>query len=184
MGFMDKLEKMAQASEQAVSGTGGYLSVRNMKVIDSWNMIVEQGAGKVQWVLDTTETIIKEAEMPDIYCGQRSAGAGQHYLLVGHNELADYQMFIFVRDFGAHLDVSWFVTIEPGILKGMVSKYATGNPHVLSQNIDLFKQRDLNAFVTVAHQSLKRVLDMLLEELKLDTSGLRSSKSKGFLSVW
>ena len=46
MGFMDKLEKMAQASEQAVSGTGGYLSVRNMKVIDSWNMIVEQGAGK------------------------------------------------------------------------------------------------------------------------------------------
>jgi hypothetical protein len=66
----------------------------------------------------------------------------------------------------------------------MVSKYATGNPHVLSQNIDIFKQQDLQAFITVAHQSLKRVLDMLLEELKLDPSGLRSSKSKGFLSVW
>jgi hypothetical protein len=106
MSFMDKLEKMAQASEQAVSGTGGYLSLRNKKVIDSWNMIVEQGAGKDRWVLDTTEEIIKEAAMPGVFCGQREAGAGQRFLLVGHNTLADYQMFIFVRDFGAHLDVS------------------------------------------------------------------------------
>jgi hypothetical protein len=37
--------------------------------------------------------------------------------------------------------------------------------------------------LTVTHEYVKRALDMLYEELKLDPSGLNMG-SRGFLSVW
>src|SRR4051794_24610521 len=92
----------------------------------------------------------------------------------------DYKMYISARNFGAHLDIGWFFTIAPTFLKRTLSKYTTGNPQALSQQVDFFDQQDLKAFVTVTHHCLKRAIDVLLEELKQDPTppGLNAS-SKG-----
>jgi hypothetical protein len=108
----------------------------------------------------------------------------RQFLVVRHNSLRDYRMFINIRSFGAHLDASWYVTIEPRFLKRTLSKYTQGNANALSQNIDIFSQQDLSAYVGITSSCVMRALEMLLEELKLDPTRLHNTQSKGFLSVW
>jgi hypothetical protein len=93
-------------------------------------------------------------------------------------------MFIGARDIGIHLEASWFVTVNPGFLKRAVSKrLAMGNPLALSQNINVFAQQDLRAFVSIAKGCVEQTVKLLLEQLEQDTSGL-NTKSKGFLELW
>jgi hypothetical protein len=159
-------------------------------VVDSWSMIVEQGAGHDQRLLDTTQEYIKESRMPNVDCYQEYVanalfGTKRNCLIVAHRMYRDYKMYITARNFGAHLDVSWFLAVQPGFLKRTLSKYSTGNPQALSQQIDMFDQQDIRAFVTIAHHLLKRAIDILLEELKQDPMPLGlSASSKGFLNVW
>ena len=94
-------------------------------------------------------------------------------------------MYINARDFGTNLDVSWYFTATPKFLKRTMSKYATGDPQDLTMRVSIFAQQDISAFKGVTHNYVKRALDMLLEELKLDPSGLSlNTRSRGFLSVW
>jgi hypothetical protein len=163
------------------------VSLSREKVIDNWNMIIEQAAGRDKWVLDTTETFIQEANMPDVVFKQDQVttglfGAKRLFLLVDHRHLKEYHMYIGARDFGTNLDVCWFLTLAPSGLKSAVSRYATGNPMALSSQINLFSQQDLRAFTTIAHHCVKRTVDMLCEELKLGPPSM--GQSKGFLNVW
>lgn len=161
------------------------ISISREKVIDNWNIIIEQAAGRDKWVLDTTENFIKETNMPNIGCRQNEVTTGMFsakrtFLLVGHRALKEYTMYIGARDFGTALDVGWFLTIAPSGLKSMFSRYITGNPFALSSQINLFSQQDLRAFTGIAHHCLKRTVDMLFEELNRNPTGLIPTQSKGF----
>ena len=167
-----------------------FVILKGESVVDSWNFIVEQGAGKDRWILDTTQKLILEAKIPDAACYQKYVKASfmspeRNCLIVSHIRLSDYKMYIFARNYGTHLDIGWFATIEPRFLKRTISKYAMGNPQALSQQVDMFDQQDLRACFTIAHHCLERAIDILLEELKQEPIGLRGAQqSKGFLSVW
>lgn len=164
------------------------VSISREKVIDNWNTVIPDAAGKNTWVLDTTEAFIKDSHMPHVGCRQDEVSTGlfsakRTFLLVGHYELKEYCMYIGARDFGAHLDVGWFLTLAPRGLKRTLSKYIVGNPMALSSQINLFSQQDLRAFTTIAHHCVKRTVDMLCEELDQRPEGLNTA-SKGFLGVW
>ena len=160
------------------------VSVKKERVVDNWNMVVEQAAGRDKWVLDMVETFIKEANMPNVGCRQDQVSTGmfsakREFLLVAHRSLREYCMYISARDFGAHLDVGWFLTLHPSGLKSAISRYATGNPMALSSQINLFSQQDLRAFITIAHHCVKRTVDLLCEQLHLAPPNM-SPQSKGF----
>src|SRR4030095_16059582 len=128
-----------------------------------------------------------DAKIPDVTCRQVEVGSGlfsekRTFLVLQHNKLRDYKMFIGARDYGAHLDASWYMTCEPSLLKRTLSKYTQGNPHALSQNIDFFSQQDLSAMKTVAEHCFKKALDELCRELEQDPSCL-NVQAKGFLSA-
>jgi hypothetical protein len=105
------------------------------------------------------------------------------FLVVNHGSIRDYHLYIGARDFGTNLDVSWYLTIQPGGLKRMMSKYMTGNPQALSMQVDFFSQQDLNACVGFAHYCVTATVKQLLKELEQDPTGL-NTKSKGFLELW
>jgi hypothetical protein len=159
------------------------------KVVDKWFALVERGAGKDQWVIDKTEQFIKEVAAPGVSCRRDVVSSGlfgekREFLIVTHNRLREYAMFIGARDYGRELDVSWFLTVNPGFLKRAVSKrLAFGDPNALSMNIDVFAQQDLSAYTQVAHHCLQQVIQQLMDELKLDYSSI-DRKSKGFLAIW
>lgn len=164
------------------------MALKHESVASSWNALVIQGAGKDKWVMDKVEGMIKEAHMPGITTGQEVVssglfGAKRKFVVVNHNNLRDYKLYIGARDFGTNLDVSWYLTIQPSALKRAVSKYATGNPQALSMQVDFFSQQDLSAYTSYAHHCVTETVKELLKELEQDPTGL-NTKSKGFLELW
>jgi hypothetical protein len=186
---MAEEQRKLYGAAAVAAGAGRRISISNEKVAHKWNYIVENGAGHVHDVLGKIRELIQESNMPGVTCEQVEVSSGmfgekRQFLIVTHNSLRDYRMFINIRDFGAHLDASWYVTIEPRFLKRTVSKYTAGDPNALSQNIDVFSQQDLSAYVSITSHCVEQALDMLLEDLKQDPSRLHGTQSKGFLSVW
>jgi hypothetical protein len=164
------------------------VSLKKEKVVDNWNMVVERAAGRDKWVLDTVEKLVKEANMPNVGCKQDLVSTGMFstkrtFLLVADRSLRDYCMYISARDYGAHLDVGWFLTLYASGLKAAMARHATGNPMAFSSQINLFAQQDLRAFITIAHHCVKSTVDMLYEQLKLAPPNM-NTQSKGFLGVW
>ena len=99
--------------------------------------------------------------------------------MVSYSTLREYRMFIGARDIGTHLEVSWFLTLNPGFLKRTISKnVAFGNPLALSQNISVFAQQDLAAFVSIASDCVYETVKLLMEELQQDTTGDRAYAKK------
>jgi hypothetical protein len=98
------------------------VTLKKQSVIDQWGTIVEHGAGREKWVLDTTEQLIREAKMPGIVFKQDQVtmgmfGTKRNFVIVGHQGLKEYYMYIGARDFGMHLDANWFLTLLPSGLK-------------------------------------------------------------------
>src|SRR5215211_7914006 len=120
-------------------------TLRGEKVMDKWATIVENGAGRDKWVLDTSEEYIKNSNMPGVWCGQSEVSLSgvfspkRPFLLLYHSGLKAYRMYIGARDFGAHLDVSWFVTFYASPLKNLLGRYAS--PMGLSMEINTFDQQ-------------------------------------------
>jgi hypothetical protein len=160
----------------------------NERVIESYNYMVEQGGGREDWVLRETERLIIDSNMPGIITEQKDVsphflGDKRKFLIVRHAKYKEFRMFIGARSFGEHLDASWFLAVDPSFFKRIVSKHTTGNPTALSQRLDFFAQQDIKAFKAVSDHCFKRALELLLEELKLDPSGLNAD-TKGFLNAW
>jgi hypothetical protein len=162
--------------------------LRSDAVLDSWNYIVEQGAGRGDFVLGTTERLVIDAHMPGVITSQEPVamelfGEKRPFLIVTNTKHKEYKMYISARDFGANLDVSWYFTATPTFLKRTLSKYATGNPQDMTMRVSIFAQQDVSAFKAITHKCVTRTLDGLLEELNLDPASLNTG-SRGFLNVW
>jgi len=101
------------------------MALKNEAVVESWNRVVVHGAGRGEWVIERIDVKLAEAKMPGVYAEEREVSSGlfgtkRPFLVVGHNSLRDYHMYIGARDFGVHLDVSWYLTIEPGFLTRII----------------------------------------------------------------
>jgi hypothetical protein len=159
------------------------------RVIDSWFALVKNGAGKDQWLIDTTEQALKNSAVPNLACQKEVVSTGmfgekRNFLMVVHRALREYAMFIGARNFGPDLDVSWYMTINPGFFKRALSKQmASGNPMALSMSLDVFSQQDLSAYKQFVHNCVQEILQDLMKELQQDYSRT-DRRSKGFLSVW
>jgi hypothetical protein len=164
------------------------VALKNESVVDKWSTLVLNGAGKSAWVIAQIESKIAEAKLPGVRATEREVRAGvfgerRNFLLVAHNGLPDFFLYIGARDFGIHLDVAWYLTIQPKGLKRALSRYSSGNPLALSMQLDFFRQQDANAFVTAVHHTVTDTAKELLDELDQNPAGL-NTQSKGFLSVW
>jgi hypothetical protein len=165
------------------------ISSKRESVIRQWGQLVRDGGGKAHWVLNETERLIKEVAAPNIEQRRETVSSGvfsekRDFLLVTHKSLREYAMFISARDFGRDLEVSWFLTVNPGFLKRAISKrLSSGNPNALSMSLDMFAHQDLNAYVGTAENCLHEALEHLLGDLKQDYSTI-DRRSKGVLNIW
>jgi hypothetical protein len=164
------------------------VTLKKQSIVDQWGTVVEHGAGREKWVLDTTERLIQESKMPGISVKQDQVTMGmfsakRNFVIVGNAGAKEFYMFIGARDFGMHLDAAWYLTLFASGLKSAMSRRMTGSPNALSMNINMFTQQDLRAYVTVANHCFRQALDELYQELKITPKGL-DTRSTGFLSVW
>ena len=111
-------------------------------------------------------------------------GVERGYSMVTNEGLRDYKMYIGVRDYGNSLDISWYLTCEPGFFKQRFSAMLTqgSSDKALSLNLDLFQSQDLTAYATTVHHCLLKAIDKLMAELHQDSSKI-DRKSRGFLGI-
>lgn len=170
------------------------VTLNDEKILDQWGVVLEGGAGKAAAMVQTVYTTLKASELPGVNCGTVEAqpsmlkgffGNKRSYLMVTSDAVKDYRMYVGARDYGKHLDVSWFLTVEPGFFKSAFSALlASGNYQALSFNLDVFKNQDLRAYVTSVHRfCVRKAVEQVAAELGQDTAGF-DWKSRGFLQVW
>jgi len=169
------------------------VTLKDEKIIDRWSIIVEEGQGKAEQIYQDTESYIKGSKAPGIEIEKVKVrpswlkgffGVERNYVMVANEGLGDYRMFIGVRDYGNNLDVSWYLTCEPGFFKKKLSEVLTrgASDKALSFNLDLFQQQDLNAYATVVHHCLIKAVEKIMAGLGQDTSKI-DRKSRGFLGI-
>jgi hypothetical protein len=157
-------------------------------IVDQWNVIVENAAGRGKQIMETTQKFLWDANMPGVILKVEPVstilfGPAREAIVIRHFMFKDHKMYIMVRDFGVNLDASWYITIEPRFFKRIISKRALGSPHALSQSMDVFSMQDISALKTVADNCFRRALRLVVEELERDPSVL-DTRSRGYLSVW
>ena len=169
------------------------VTLQDQKILDQWSIVLEGGAGKDIALLRLVQDSIRAAELPGVTFEKVEAqtsmlkgwfGNKRAYLMVTSEGLKDYRMYLGARDYGKHLDVSWFLTVEPGFFKSTFSAMlANGNYQALSFNLDVFQNQDLRAYVTCVHRlCVRRAIEKIAAEISQDTTGF-DWKSKGFLQV-
>jgi hypothetical protein len=152
-------------------------------------------AGRRDHLMNHIANFLQQAEAPGVRWQQIEAQPGmlkgffgkrRDFLMVTCEGLKDYRMYVGARDYGRHLDFSWFLTIEPGFFKKALSTALThgASPLALTLSLDLFDQQDLRAYVTTVHRCcVRRAVEHFATELGQHTAKF-DWQSKGFLKVW
>lgn len=169
------------------------VTLKDEKIIDRWSMILKDGQEKAEQIYQDTENFIKESRAPGIRIERTKVKTGwlkgllgkeREYMMVSNEALGDYRMFIGARDYGNNLDISWFLTCEPGFFKKRLSNVLTSgaSDKALSLSLDIFLQQDLNAYATVVHHCLQDAIGKLMSGMGQDPSKI-DRKSRGFLGI-
>jgi len=171
------------------------VTLKDEKLLDTWGVVVEQAAGNQEALLRAINQLLEYSELPGIQWQAVEVKPGmikglfgkkRDYLMVTNRALKDYRMYVGAREYGKHLDVSWFLTVEPGFFKRTFSKALTKgvSTNALSFLLDIFDRQDLRAYVTTVHHCcVRKAVEQLVSELGQDASKF-DWKSKGFLEVW
>jgi hypothetical protein len=163
-------------------------NIQSVRVLSSWATIVEYGAGHGDMLYKAIEEELRSVNMPHVSWTMEDATTGyrsgsREYAVFTHDNLREYSIYLFCHDIGSHLDCGWFLTVLPGTFKKFLSKKMTGNPYMLSEQLNIFAQQDLSAWRFIIHRTLVRCVRELMQQLNQDVSGM-DTQSKGFLSVW
>ena len=171
------------------------VTLKDEKLLDSWGVVIDSAANQGSKLIDLIIARLKYSRLPGVEWDNVDASPGmlkgwmgkkREFLRVTAENLKDYRMYVGARDFGSHLDFSWFLTVEPGFFKKSFSSALTGgdNSLALTFNLDLFDQQDLRAYVTGVHRCcVREAIQQLVSELGQNTTGF-DWQSKGFLKVW
>jgi len=151
--------------------------------------LVENAHGKGAEIFNSTKQLLQESKVSDIKTEMvKVVGGGFFkirefdYLMVTNESLKDFRMYVGARDYGNDLNISWYLTCEPGPLKKLFSDLIEKNPMALSLSLNVFNYEELNAYTTKVHHCVLKAVESLMMNLGQDFSKIER-KSKGFLGV-
>ena len=174
--------------------SGGVL--RKEEVIDRWSILIGGGQEKAGEIFNNTEHFLRQTNVAGVAMERKMLspgivkgifGAGQRdFEIITETEnpkLKPYQMFIGARNYGNSLDVSWYLTFKLSLWQALFSLMPFfGETSKTSNDLDLFDEQDLRAYVTNAHHCLLQAVDKLMMDLHQDPSKIER-ESKGFLGI-
>lgn len=172
------------------------MALKNEKIYEHWEALIADGKGQAESIFNTVERLLEKAEPPEVNFRQQRIRAGgwlsgktYDFLLVRNRHLKDFRIYLTAYDYGTSLHVAWFLTVEPGFFKRIVSMilffwaYHIADPEALSHNLDVPKQLELSAYSITVHTAAKSAVRALMEQLEQDFSKV-DTKSKGVLGLW
>ena len=168
------------------------VNLTNEKIIDSWNVLIPQAAGRSEQVFDLLQEYLADAAIPNVTWVMDAhivprlgmyAGSRRDYLVVTHASLKEYNMYISARDYGTLLEVTWALTLEPTFFNKTFAKLAPGIHALANAGLDYNEQMELSAYAKVVHELVKQAVNVVMEELHQDFSKV-NTRSRGILEMW
>jgi hypothetical protein len=167
------------------------ITLKEETILDQWNMMVDGAAGHADAVLKDVSERLRAAQIPGDCTWEtdevKSSGwfsrVRREFTIVRLEQFSDYRMYIAARDYGVHLDVCRFMTVEPGFFKKHLAEKLTGSGEALSAPKNILIEQDLRAWMTVVHHCVVDSVEALMGTLGQDKSKLKR-ESRGVLSVW
>ena len=171
--------------------------IKDETILERWSVLIKNAHGNGEKIYNRTAEFIQElrapginSEMVKLRTDRIERGGGfftkfveRDYLMVTHDHLRDFRMYIGARDFGSAFYVSWYLTCEPNFFKKTISGLLTKDPQFFSFfMLDIFKQEDLTAYVTAIHHALIDATKEVSESVGFDFTKV-DQKSKGFLNI-
>jgi hypothetical protein len=167
------------------------VDLTRLKQLDNWSILIEGAQGRANEIFEAVKKDLEESEVPGISCEMVKVPGGrvsffkaglEDYLMIANERLKDFHMYVGARDYGKDLNVSWYLTCEPGPLKQLLSTLLDKNPLTFSFSMDVVQLEELTAYVTKVHHSVLKAVASLMQKLGQDTSKIER-KSRGFLGV-
>lgn len=173
------------------------ITLKEETILDEWSMLLDQAAGHGEAILDDVQKRLEAARTPgnptwkveEVQSSGLFSRVKREFLLVRLEQFKDYRMYVAARDYGIHLDVCRFLTVEPGFFKKAISEALSEKlagvreADFLSAPKNILVHQDLRAWVTVVHHAVLDAVEALMGQLGQDPSRIRR-ESKGFLEVW
>jgi hypothetical protein len=182
-------EEDSQEGEYLQEGDLGSETLNEEIIIDRWSMLVKNGQGKTEQVYKDTEDYIRQSKAPAVEFERLDIrpsflegvfGNKRTYIRVTNRDLDGYKMYIGARDYGRNLDLSWYVTFEPGLITRIIARiFFIFSRKPWSPNLNLFQQQDLTAYSTVVHHCFMDAIGKITK----GTGQQIDTKSKGFLGI-
>jgi hypothetical protein len=167
------------------------ITLKEETILDEWSTMVDYGAPHAKEVMNEIDRQLEAAKIPgdcewrteEVKSSGLFSSVKREFLIVRLEQFSDYRMYISVREYGIHLDICRFLTVEPGFFKRSLSAQLSGTDTALSAPKNILVQQDLRAWVTVVHHCVVDAVGSVMESLGQDRSKIRR-ESRGFLSVW
>lgn len=167
------------------------ITLKEENILNQWTTLMDHAAGQHDMVLRHIEQRLTEAQIPgdctwsleEVQSSTWLSRVKRDFLIVRLGQFKDYRHYIGVREYGVHLDVCRFLTVEPGFFKKMVSEKLTGEGAALSGPKNILVEQDLTAWTTVVHHAVLAAVEGVMHDLGQDPATLHR-ESKGYLSVW
>ena len=170
------------------------ITLKGSRIVDQWSTVLEQCQGQAEGMLQAIEGNLQKHNAPGLSGSRESVAPGwlkgffgkrRDFLLVTHERFKDYLMAISARDYGADLQVSWYLTgtKRSALVRTLARIPYAGLPagvFLLAKALDVFDQQDLSAWVTVGHESVLRAVEELMHQRNLDLTRLERRSRSGF----
>ena len=168
-------------------------TLKDETILNQWTMLIDGAAGQEAGVLRDIQEGLRAAQIPggctwevdEVKAGGWLDKVKRDFLIVKIDQFRDYRTYVGVRDYGSHLHLCRFLTVEPGAFKKMIasSLSSSNDPYALSAPKNILVEQDLSAWATVVHHAVLDATSALMTKQGQDPSKIRR-ESRGILEVW
>ena len=171
------------------------ITLTRQKVQEEWGTILEACQGEGEGLLQAVEARLTQLHPPDATWRRESmapnavmglAGKRRDGLVVANGRFRDHRLCVFARDYGATLDVCWYLSgTTRGWILGLLARIPILNRFLnlvgILRNLDVFDLQDLRAWTTVVHEAVRHAVEEVKTKRHLEVA--TDWKSRGMFGI-
>lgn len=179
------------------------------KIADQWTALLDKGADKADSVMEKIARAVQDANISGTSVSKKIVAFGRDelpFVVVEHDKLPDYCMYIGALPSGNRLNVLWYLTFDSAAVKiaerqermgrhmagaarmlggdlGKAIIPEAGAPSHFVPDISMRDKLELSNFVGLVHNIVIEETKKMMDDLHLDTSRLSTGTDKGFVKL-
>lgn len=163
------------------------VTLKRQRILKSWGALLIGCEGEEEGFFRMVEQNLERLKPPAVSWKRESVSTGlwqgmvsgrrRDYILLGHESLKDYVLCVGARDYGASLNVCWYLTV-PAI--SMLLAALLRIPFVgvflsrivrffgFTKDLDIFEEQDLSAYVSAVQYAVRKAVEDLLKKQDIE----------------